>query len=164
MKASKFLFLGFFISVFLTLSFFTSCTDNEFESYNEVLVIASEIVVKNDGNAYWVKRNESSSWEMMHTQIGNFNHEKGYEYIVEVSVKKIKDPGPDQSSRDYTLIKIISKEKKNSEVPLFTTDISYFKSQDEIAFPNAIRELVTLPNGMTIEKVDSFSVLTDKTQ
>ncbi len=117
MKASKFLLFGFFISVFVTLSFFTSCTDNEFEPYKEVLVIGSEIVIKNDGNAYWVKRNGSSTWEMMYTQIGNFTHERGYEYIVEVSVKKIKDPGPDQSSHEYTLIKIISKEKKESGVP-----------------------------------------------
>lgn len=137
MKTSKFLLLGVFISVYATLSFFTSCTDNEFEPYNEVLVIASEIVIKNDGNAYWVKRKGSTTWEMMHAEIANFNHERGNEYVVEVSVKKIKDPGPDQSNHNYTLIKIISKEKKDSEVPLFTTNLSFFKSQDEIAFPDA---------------------------
>lgn len=158
MKTSKFLLLGVFISVYATLSFFTSCTDNEFEPYNEVLVIASEIVIKNDGNAYWVKRKGSTTWEMMHAEIANFNHERGNEYVVEVSVKKIKDPGPDQSNHNYTLIKIISKEKKDSEVPLFTTNLSFFKSQDEIAFPDAIREVVTLPNGMQIEKVDSFYI------
>ena len=73
------------------------------------------------------KTNESSTWEMMYTQIANFNHERGYEYIVEVSARKIKNPGPDQSSHKYTLIKIISKEKKDSEVPLFTTDTSTLK-------------------------------------
>ena len=56
MKTSKFLLLVYFASLCATFFFFTSCTDNEFEPYNEVLVIASEIVVKNDGNAYWVKQ------------------------------------------------------------------------------------------------------------
>lgn len=115
MKASKFLLLGFLISVYATLSFFTSCTDKEFEPFKEVLEIASETVKTNEGIAYWVKVNGSDTWKMMHTQIANFNHERGYEYVVEVSVKKIKDPGPDQSSHKYTLIKIISKEKKDSE-------------------------------------------------
>ena len=128
MKASK-LLLGFFISAFAMLSLFTSCTDNEFESYNEVRVIASEIVVKSDGNAYWVKRNGSDTWEMMHAEIANLHHERGNEYVVEVSVKKIKDPGPDQSNHYYTLIKIISKEKKDSEVPLFTTDFHFFNDR-----------------------------------
>jgi|SRR5665648_56715 len=119
MKTSKFLLLGFFVSVSITLSFFTSCTDDEFKSNNERLVIASEIVEKSDGNAYWVKVNGSSTWQMMYTQIANFNHEKGYEYTVDVSVKKIKDPGPDESSNKYNLIKVISKEKKDSKVPLY---------------------------------------------
>ena len=148
MKASKFLLLGVFMNACAMLTFFTTCSDNEFEPYKEVLVIASEIVEKSDANAYWVKRTGNDTWEMMYSEIANFIHERGYEYIIEVSVKKVKEPGPDQSNHSYTLIRIISKEKKNSEVPLFTTNFSFFKSQDEIAFPDAVREVVTLPNGM----------------
>lgn len=128
MKPDKFLLFGLFVSIYVGLALFSSCvdtdvdTENEFGPHKEVLVIASEIVLKNEGNAYWVKRNGSSTWEMMHTEITNFSHESGYEYVVEVYVDKIDDPGPDQSSRCYTLIKIISKEKKNSEVPLFQFD------------------------------------------
>lgn len=118
MKTDKFLLLVFLLNLSLVLIMLTSCEKNELETHNEVLVIASEVVVKNEGIAYWVKRNGSNTWEMMHTEIANFKHERGYEYIVEVSVKEIKDPGPDQSSHSYTLIKIISKEKKDSEVPL----------------------------------------------
>lgn len=116
MKANKFLLLVLFSSLLLIPSLFNSCADDEYEPFNEVLVIASEIVVKDDGTAFWVKRNGSSTWEMMYTEIDNFNYEIGYEYIVEVRVNKIKDPGPDQSSHKYTLVKIISKEKKDSNV------------------------------------------------
>lgn len=128
MKPDKFLLFGLFVSIYVGLALFSSCVDtdmdieNEFGPHKEVLVIASEIVLKNEGNAYWVKRNGSNTWEMMHTEITNFNHESGYEYVVEVYVDKIDDPGPDQSSRCYTLIKIISKEKKNSEVLRFQFD------------------------------------------
>ena len=123
MKTRKFL-LVYFVSLCKTLFLFHPCTYDEYESRDEVLVIASKIVEKKDANAYWVKRNGSSTWEMMYTEIANFNHEEGYEYTVKVSIEKIKNPGVDQSSHKYTLVKIISKEKKNSEVPLLTTDIS----------------------------------------
>ena len=71
---------------------------------------------------------------------------------------KNKNAGPDQSSHRYHLLRIISKEKKNSEVPLFTTDKSLIKDHNEVAFPNRIRELITLPNGLKLEKVDSFYI------
>jgi hypothetical protein len=159
MKAKK-LLLVIFLSVLIPFYFFTSCTDDELEPYSKVLAIASEIVEEDEGNAYWVKVDGSSTWQMMHTPIANFDHEEGYEYTVEVSVKKIKDPGADQSSNQYTLVRIISKEKKDSEVPLFTTDISSLnlKSQDELAFPNTTREVITLSNGMKIEKIDSLYI------
>ena len=133
MKTSKFLLSVFFVSLCATLFFFNSCSDDEYEPYNEVLVIASETNVNNEGIVYWVKRNGSSTWEMMYTKIANFNHEEGYEYTVKVSVEKNKNPGPDQSSHKYTLVKIITKEKKNSELPIYTTDISLKKSKDEVA-------------------------------
>jgi hypothetical protein len=107
------------------VSFCTSCSDDE-NSYDETLVIASEAITTNEGTAYWVKKNGKTNWELMHTGISNFNHETGYEYIVRVMVYKNKNAGPDQSSHSYHLLRIISKEKKNSEVPLFTTDVSFF--------------------------------------
>lgn len=160
MKASKFLLIGCFVSVFITLSFFSSCTDSEFEPVSEVMVIASEIVESDELNSYWVKREGSSTWEMMTAQIANFDYEKGYEYVIQVSVKKIKNPGPDQLSHSYNLMRVISKEKKDSEVPKFTKDPSAFdyRSKGVLAFPNATREVVTLSNGMQIEKVDSFYI------
>ena len=67
---------------------------------------------------------------------------------------KNENPGPDQPSYNCYLLSIISKEKKNSEVPLFTTDISLIGNHYEVAFPNKMREVITLPCGIKLEKVD----------
>ncbi len=158
MKTKDSFLFAFCLNVFVLFSFLTSCKDNEIESYDEILVVASEVVVKNEGSAYWVKRKGSTTWEMMHSQILNFDYERGYEYVIEVRVTENKDYGPDQSSHNYSLLKILSKEKKDSEVPLFTIDLSFFIIQDEIAFPNYSRELVTLPNGIKMEQADSFFI------
>ena len=62
----------------------------------------------------------------MYSEIANFKHERGYEYVVEVKVNKIKNPGPDQLNHIYTLIKNRSREKKDSEVPFFTSSVLLF--------------------------------------
>ncbi len=158
MKTKNRFMFALFINATLLSIFIVSCKDNETKSYNETLVVASEVVFKNEGMAYWVKRNGSTTWEMMYPLIKNFDYERGYEYVIEVKVQENIEPGPDQSSHNYTLIKLISKEKKDSEVPIFTTDLSLFKSQDEIAFPKNARIIVTLPNGTKLEKVDSLFI------
>ena len=122
MRTTK-LLLNLFLSVCVAYTLLTSCTDEYGPKKTELLLIASETVKTTEGIAYWVKTNKSDTWEMMHTGIGNFNHEKGYEYVVKVGKRRIKNPGADQSNHKYWLIKIISKEKKNSEVPLFTTKL-----------------------------------------
>ena len=148
MKTTNFLC---YVLLTLMVVFYTSCSDDE-NFYDETLVIASEVITTHEGTAYWVKRNGKTNWEIMHTGISNFNHEIGYEYIVRVMFYKNKNAGPDQSSHGCRLLRIISKEKKNSEVPLFTTDKSLIKNHSEVAFPNKIRELITLPNGLKLEK------------
>ena len=82
--------------------------------YNETLVIASETITTSEGMAYWVKKNGKTNWELMHTGIYNFNHETGYEYIIRVVFCKNKNAGPDQSTYDCHLLRIISKEKFGS--------------------------------------------------
>lgn len=124
MKKVEFLLLVFIVSLCVPLFLFNSCTDDEFKSYNQTLLIASEIVERNDGNAFWVKVDGSNEWEFMYEKIANFNYEVGYEYLIEVRVRKIKNPAVDQSTHAYTLVKIISKVKKDSEVPFITTDFS----------------------------------------
>ena len=154
MKTTNFLC---YVLLTLMIGFYTSCSDDE-DSYYETLVIASETITTSEGTAYWVKKNGETNWEIMHSGISNFYHEKGYEYIVKVMFYKNNNDGPDQPSYKCRLLYIISKEKKNSEVPLFTTDKSLIENHNEVAFPNKIRELITLPNGLKLEKVDSFYI------
>ena len=135
MKTTSHYLRRILLSMCTSICMFVSCSVDELETHNEVLIVASEIVEKSEGDAYWIKRSGSTSWKMMYANIQNFNHERGYEYVVLVNVKKNNNPGPGESARKYILLKIISKEKKDSEVPLFTSDISMIKSQDEIAFP-----------------------------
>jgi hypothetical protein len=120
MKTTNFLC---YVLLTLMIGFYTSCSDDE-DSYYETLVIASETITTSEGTAYWVKKNGETNWEIMHSGISNFYHEKGYEYIVKVMFYKNNNDGPDQPSYKCRLLYIISKEKKNSEVPLFTTDKS----------------------------------------
>lgn len=106
------------VLLIIMVGFNTSCSDDEY-SYVEALIVASETVATDEGTAYWVKRNGNSNWEMMYTGIYNFNYEKGYEYKIIVRFYKNDNAGADQSSHSCHLLNIISKEKKNSEVPLF---------------------------------------------
>ena len=53
MKTTNFLC---YVLLTLMVSFCTSCSDDE-NSYDETLVIASEVITTNEGTAYWVKKN-----------------------------------------------------------------------------------------------------------
>ncbi|MCE5227411.1 MAG: DUF4377 domain-containing protein [Porphyromonadaceae bacterium] len=44
-----------------------------------------------------------------------FEYTEGYEYVLKVLVDPIENPPQDSSSARYTLLEIISKEKKDSE-------------------------------------------------
>ena len=155
MKNNKLQSIGFLI--FMSLFIFISC--NKDDNCSEILVVASQrITTESEGCPYWIKKQGSNVWEIMYSTIQNFNYEEGYEYIIEVEATKTKSPGPDESGKQYTLLKIISKEKKNSDVPLFTTSLSLCRNQTEIAFPNKKKENITLPNGINLEKLDSIYI------
>ena len=129
MKNNKLQSIGFLI--FMSLFIFISC--NKDDNCSEILVVASQrITTESEGCPYWIKKQGSNVWEIMYSTIQNFNYEEGYEYIIEVEATKTKSPGPDESGKQYTLLKIISKEKKNSDVPLFTTSLSLCRNQTEI--------------------------------
>ena len=55
MKTTNFLC---YVLLTLMVSFCTSCSDDE-NSYDETLVIASEVITTNEGTAYWVKKTEN---------------------------------------------------------------------------------------------------------
>lgn len=72
----------------------------------------------------WIKRNGNPVWEMTDNNVKGFDHETGYEYVVDVKATVIPDPPQDASSWEYSLIRVISKERKTSDVPIITQDLS----------------------------------------
>lgn len=139
---------------------FASCSD-EYDPVNKIITVGSErIYVEEVGYVYWIKSDKNSKWELSYTVIGGLDaqYERGYEYVVEVIIQKVKDPIKDQLPVEYTLVRIISKEKKDSDIPHFTTNLSDIPDYNEVAFPEAKKELITLPNGKMIVKVDSLYI------
>lgn len=67
---------------------------------------------------YWVKVNDNPVWEKKDEVIEGFLYEEGYEYVVDLKVARLKNPPADAGSRKYSLIRIISREKKDSDVPV----------------------------------------------
>jgi heat shock protein HslJ len=56
------------------------------------------------------------NWSNFYDQIEGFTYEEGYEYLLGVKVKKIKNPPADGSSLKYTLVEVY--EKKKNEIPI----------------------------------------------
>lgn len=94
------------------------------ESWEEKWVVASKTVtVTGDGEpelCYWVKIDDNPVWQICHCQIDGFNYESGYEYELLIQVQKVLEPLQDASSHQYTLLSIVSKQLKDSNVPSLT--------------------------------------------
>ena len=68
------------------------------------------------GRCLLVQKNENlntDKWEYFyyHNSIKGFDYEEGYIYTLEVKEEKTENPPMDGSSINYTLIKVVSKEK-----------------------------------------------------
>ncbi|WP_082376990.1 DUF4377 domain-containing protein [Chryseobacterium indologenes] len=61
-----------------------------------------------------VKEKASENWTNFYTNIEGFTYEPGYEYVLKVKTEKIANPPADGSSIKYTLVKQVSKTKKNT--------------------------------------------------
>ncbi|GAA4273295.1 hypothetical protein GCM10022258_25890 [Aquimarina gracilis] len=60
------------------------------------------------------KENPTDQWSYFYDTIEGFNYEEGYAYQLEVVITQTENPLADESSLQYSLLKIISKEKDNS--------------------------------------------------
>lgn len=135
MKTS--LFYGLLCSLLL----FASCNtldnnSNGDKAYEESWVIGSKTVINNDGlRNFWVKKNGNPVWERCSSTIENFDYEEGYEYLADIKVTTVTNPPQDGSSLKYSLLRIISKEPKESDVPILTNDLSKCFGSPELAFP-----------------------------
>ncbi|WP_228441024.1 DUF4377 domain-containing protein [Chryseobacterium phosphatilyticum] len=61
-----------------------------------------------------VKEKASENWTNFYTNIEGFTYEPGYEYVLKVKTEKIANPPADGSSIKYTLVKQVSKVKKET--------------------------------------------------
>ena len=61
-----------------------------------------------------VKEGDADGWSLFYSSIEGFNYEPGYEYSVQIEKTAVENPPADGSSIRYKLIKVISKEKKQS--------------------------------------------------
>jgi hypothetical protein len=57
-----------------------------------------------------IKEKPEEEWTIFYGDIQGFDYEEGYEYVIEVSIKKIDKPIEDGASLKYTLVKIWHKE------------------------------------------------------
>ncbi len=58
-----------------------------------------------------IKENESATWGSFYGTIENFTFEEGYVYEINVKIIDVENPPADSSSKKYTLLEILSKEK-----------------------------------------------------
>ncbi len=63
-----------------------------------------------------VKDKIVDDWTTFYDQIEGFDYEEGYEYLLNVKIKTIKNPPADGSSLKYTLVEVF--EKKKTEKPI----------------------------------------------
>ncbi len=98
-----------------------TATEND-GSWEETWVVASQTVWygsdESYGEKYWIRPDGSDEWKMVDANIIGFDYEAGYEYVIVVKVTPKQGEIPqDASSVYYTLVEILSKEQKDSDVP-----------------------------------------------
>lgn len=110
-------------NLLLGVAAFCACTnlavekEPESDSWTENWTVASMIVQTNYDECFWIKRNGNPVWVLAPRYVKGFDYVEGYEYNINVLAKEIKFPPEDGSSVEYSLIEIISKTKKESDVP-----------------------------------------------
>ena len=57
-------------------------------------------------------------WTTFYDQIEGFDYEEGYEYLLNVKIKTIKNPPADGSTLKYTLVEVFEKKKTEKPVTL----------------------------------------------
>lgn len=107
--------------IVITCLFLFAC-EKEKNSKIVIYNIASERFVSplqdegSIGTWFIAKQNQNEEWRLLTRGIEGFVYESGYEYIIKVSIKPTEQ-FIDQDPVSYRLIKVISKEKKESNLP-----------------------------------------------
>ena len=112
------------LKLFLLIAILTSCgVTKQKHNTNEKTMLINSAMVDCMGVApmkcYQVKfldskENVKDSWQNMHTAIHGFNYEPGYVYKIKVKEEHLDKANlpQDASSIKYTLVSILSKEKR----------------------------------------------------
>ena len=65
-----------------------------------------------------IKEKIVDDWANFYDQIEGFDYEEGYEYLLNVKIKTIKNPPADGSSLKYTLVEVFEKKKTEKQITL----------------------------------------------
>ena len=119
-----------FIVLFLFAVLSAGCNKSDEEStiygksWEEKWIVASKTITATGSSGpeicYWIKVDNNPVWQISHSQIWGFNYEYGYEYELLVKAQEKLNPPQDASSCEYTLLSVVSKILKESDVPLLT--------------------------------------------
>jgi hypothetical protein len=93
-----------------------SCNENKNEKTKTVLIASYTLpcqageLATDCMQVKWSK--DQKDWEHLYSPIEGFEYEKGYNYELLIKEDNVVNPPADASSIKYTLLKIVSKEKK----------------------------------------------------
>lgn len=145
-------------------SMFFSCSSEDTYVEKEVhriesWTVASKTVVHDDCTCFWIKVGDNPVWQLLYNSIEDFDYQEGYEYVIQVKVIPVINPPEDGSSLRYSLIRILSKNKKESDVPLLTNDLSECISEIEFAFPDMLKEDAKQFGNFGVQTLGTFYIL-----
>lgn len=150
--------------VFLLLSIviaysFVGCSSEDGDRHVETIKVASKRVTSNMeyGNPYLIMRQGDADWSLLYDPIQGFDYEEGYEYLIQVEVWNVEHPITDQYIKNYKLLEVLSKEKKDSNVPLFLSEDTKSPLMEGYVSDGDINT-ITLPNGIVLGKDDSLYI------
>lgn len=104
----------FAVAMSVMIIAFAACSSGK----TEKLIVASETRTcygVGKQQCMLVKSEKSEPWTFFYGNIVGFDYESGYEYVLNVRKEEVKNPPQDASSLKYTLVKVVSKERRTSE-------------------------------------------------
>ena len=64
---------------------------------------------------YLIRERESDPWQYFYGRIEGFDYHPGYQWTVDVRIRRVENPPADASSFSYELVRVVDKVQKESE-------------------------------------------------